>query len=697
MKSQQQIPPAAGMWAIGAVGSAMILGAFFAGSLYAALGMAAISLALAGYLATGQGTEAEQLKAGLLKLMGRKRDFLFDEVKAWREYGELGALTSEAMEYNMRRREFYRGAVFAVGTPFLLCDAAGTITHVSVSMQALLKKSEADVRGKTVSEAFYNKKGASVTERVIADRKDLSQELSLELWDGRKIDILAVVNCIRGIGGEVLGAVVCLADLAEVKEQSRALQKQQEQAMQVGNSINDLAQRVASASEELSASADEQAKGANRQKAQTESVSTAMEQMTSTVLEVAQNAAQSSEAAATASKAAGDGVNLVRESVKGINEVADSSRKLAQVLGQLDSQAAEIDRIINVINDIADQTNLLALNAAIEAARAGDAGRGFAVVADEVRKLAEKTMTATKEVENSIREIQERSQNAVTTMRQTEKQVEVSTELSNRTGLALEEIMKRIEDVTQRVAQIATAAEEQSSAAEEINKNIEDIAGIAKEAEEGADQSASATRELAELAQNLLQLSMTFSATKSDESRLRSSSGQMKGILPKLMYDYVGIKYGQAVQGKVAEALGNPMFMPTSSYPDQVLKQMAEVIGQATGQDLRAVFVDLGKYTIGQFHKMYKSYFKASNLKEFLLTMNQTHADLTKALPGIVPPRFSYEDRGNKLTMIYKSRRGYQHYFEGILRGAAEFYKTRVDITVKIQDAETARADITFL
>ncbi|MHC1752130.1 methyl-accepting chemotaxis protein [Humidesulfovibrio sp.] len=697
MKSQQQIPPAAGMWAIGAVGSALILGAFFAGNLYAALGMAAISLGLAGYLATSQGAEVEQLKAGLMKLMGRKRDFLFDEVKSWREHGELSALASEAIEYNMRRREFYRGAVLAVGTPFLLCDGTGSITHVSSSMLALLKKPEADVRGKTVSEAFYDKKGASITERVIADRKDLSQELSLELWDGRKVDVLAVVNCIRSIGSEVLGAVVCLADLAEVKEQSRALQKQQEQAMKVGNSINDLAQRVASASEELSASADEQAKGANRQKAQTESVSTAMEQMTATVLEVAQNATQSSEAAATASKAAGDGVNLVRESVKGINEVADSSRKLAQVLGQLDSQAAEIDRIINVINDIADQTNLLALNAAIEAARAGDAGRGFAVVADEVRKLAEKTMTATKEVENSIREIQERSQNAVATMRQTEKQVEVSTELSNRTGQALEEIMKRIEDVTQRVAQIATAAEEQSSAAEEINKNIEDIAGIAKEAEEGADQSASATRELAELAQNLLQLSMTFSATKADESKLRSSSGQMKGILPKLMYEYVGIKFGQAVQAKVAEALGNPMFMPTSSYPDQVLKQMAEVIGQATGQDLRTVFVELGKYTIGQFHKMYKPYFKAQNLKDFLLTMNQTHADLTKALPGIVPPRFSYEDRGNKLTMIYKSRRGYQHYFEGILRGAAEFYKARVDITVQVQDAETARAVITFL
>ena len=85
----------------------------------------------------------------------------------------------------------------------------------------------------------------------------------------------------------------------------------------------------------------------------------------------------------------GDVVAQVVDTMKGIN---DSSKKIAD--------------IITVIDGIAFQTNILALNAAVEAARAGEQGRGFAVVADEVRKLAERTSSATTEIEQMIVAIQ---------------------------------------------------------------------------------------------------------------------------------------------------------------------------------------------------------------------------------------------------------------------------------------------------
>jgi len=480
----------------------------------------------------------------------------------------------------------------------------------------------------------------------------------------------------------------------EAKLQAESAKR--EGMLDAAGKLEEIVERITSSSEELSAQVELMSRGMDLQRDRVGETATAMEQMNASVISVARQAGEVADSAATARNKAAGGAEVVRRSQDAIGHVNTIALQLKENMEQLGQQAQAIGQVMNVINDIADQTNLLALNAAIEAARAGDAGRGFAVVADEVRKLAEKTMTATKEVENSIREIQERSQHAVSTMRETEKQVEASTDLSNRTGKALEEIMGRIDDVTSRVAQIATAAEEQSSAAEEINRNIEDIAGIAKESEEGAGQSASATRELAELAQQLLQMSMSFSASRADASKLRASQGQMKGILPKLMLEYVQLKFGQPTYDKVTAALGNPTFLPAQSYPDQVLKQMGELVARETGKDLRTVFVDLGKHTIGQFYKLYRPYFKAKTLKDFYLTMNETHAELTRANPGIVPPRFSYEDRGNKLTMIYKSRRGYHHYFEGILRGAAEHFKTPVDITVQVQDPETARAEITF-
>jgi methyl-accepting chemotaxis protein len=669
---------------------------FFTANLWVAVGCLVLGVVCSVWLFMTAAGSDRALLEGLARVNEKKREFLFDEVLSWQKLGPLAARVSEVVAFNMHRREFYRGAVQAVGTPFLMCDDKGVVTHVSDSMAALLKKPHKDILGQTVSRAFYGKDGGSITEDVLRTKGKVSEEKRLTLWDGRVLDIFFYVDCIRNSKGEVLGAVLSLADMTLANEQRHKIDDTHAEMLTLGRQINELAQRVASASEELSASADEQARGAQQQKAQADTVATAMEEMTATVLEVAQNASKTAEAANHANSAAGEGSGRVREAVTGITEVTRSAGRLGQVLTDLDSQAAEIGRIIGVINDIADQTNLLALNAAIEAARAGEAGRGFAVVADEVRKLAEKTMTATKEVEQSIGRIQEGSRQAVSSMRDTERQVAVGAEATDKAGVSLEQIINSILDMSGQVAQIATAAEEQSSAAEEINHSIEEIAVVAAEAEEGATQTAQATRELAALSQELLTLSLAFSGETADMSKLRASKGDMKGILPKLMQEFIRQNFDRKVYERMQEEMGKPTFLPTDSYPDQVLAQMADLISNVSGQSPRDIFLKLGRFTVPQFHRMYRRYFKAKTLKDFYLTMNDTHARLTKEFPGIHPPRFTYEDKGDTLIMTYHSKRGYPHYFEGILNGAAEFFKERVKINVAKVNDETYRADIVF-
>ena len=635
-----------------------------------------------------------RLKAALKRLSGGGEPLQGDAELLG---GTLGDLARD-LDDRMEEAAYFEQALRALGSPALICDDKGRVRLATQSLLKLLRKSEEKVVGQTVGQALYDRDNGSLTEKALRTLKPVAEIQDLKLWDGRTIPVQLYVNIVYDDSGAPIGAAASFLDLSAQVAHQQEIEEQRERMKQAGERISGLAEHVASATELLSASADEQAQGAQKQRRQTASVAASMEEMTGTVLEVARNATVTSEAAGEANTSASEGVAMVNDAVSAINQVAESARQLGLEIGELDSQAGAIGQIINVINDIADQTNLLALNAAIEAARAGEAGRGFAVVADEVRKLAEKTMDATKEVENAIIAIQDRSKEATSSMQATAVKVDESTALSNRAGEALQRIMDNIGDMVKRVTQIATAAEEQSSAAEGIMRSVEDIAAIAEDADEAAGQAAGATREMAELARELLSVSREFGSGKSGGgAKLRRSEGQMKGVLPKLAQEYVQKTYGEEVYAAMQAEMGDPVFLPSESYPDQVLRQMAEFAAEKSGQTIREFFIALGRYTVVRFNELYPGYFKKDSLKEFYLRMNDVHAQLTKAQPGIKPPNFTYEDKGDVLFMNYRSSRGLFEYFEGILLGAADFKGERVEIAVKPFDEQSARAEIKFL
>ncbi|HYA23753.1 MAG TPA: methyl-accepting chemotaxis protein [Terriglobales bacterium] len=288
-----------------------------------------------------------------------------------------------------------------------------------------------------------------------------------------------------------------------------------------------VAEHVASASEQLSASFAQQAQSVEMQKNQSVLIANAMQQMSSSILQVSDNANKAAGSSRQAAETARHGGAIVDQTLNKMQAISESVGASAQKMEELGKSSDQIGRIINVIDDIADQTNLLALNAAIEAARAGEQGRGFAVVADEVRKLAERTTTATKEIAQMIKNIQNETKTAVAAMEGGTQQVEDGVQSTSQAGESLKEIIRMSEQVGNMIVHIATASTEQSSASEEINKNAEEIARLVKESAVGAQQSAKACQDLAGLALALRQMVGNFKLEAGDG--LHGTSGSAGG------------------------------------------------------------------------------------------------------------------------------------------------------------------------
>ena len=355
-----------------------------------------------------------------------------------------------------------------------------------------------EYRGKTCFELFARDDFGSNTDalkRAVESKAPASSETRAHP-QGKTMDISYTAIPMLNAQGKISSVMQLITDLT-------ALKAQQSTMMQVAAQASEISNRVAAASEELSAQVEQVSRGAEMQRSRVESTASAMTEMNATVLEVARSAGQASEQTELTRHKADDGSSLVNKVVGSINTVNKVASAMHTNMQELGVQAESIGGVMNVISDIADQTNLLALNAAIEAARAGEAGRGFAVVADEVRKLAEKTMAATQEVGGNITAIQHSARVNIDAMGDASKAVTEATELASASGEALTEIVNLAAANSAVVTSIATAAEQQSATSEEINHAINEINQIVGETSDGMVQASAAVQELSRMAQEL--------------------------------------------------------------------------------------------------------------------------------------------------------------------------------------------------
>ncbi len=264
-----------------------------------------------------------------------------------------------------------------------------------------------------------------------------------------------------------------------------SLQSMQTSLATLVEGVRGNAEGLAATSEQVAQSTLDLCESTGHQARALKEATDSVQQLGVTIEHSSDQAKKANELAQVASEVAVRGGKVVAEVVDTMRGINESSRKISDIIGVIDS--------------IAFQTNILALNAAVEAARAGEQGRGFAVVAAEVRGLAKRSAEAAKEIKELI----------VASV----ARVEQGTILVDHAGATMNETVSSIQQVTDIMHTISTSGRQQSASVlqfeEAVAKIDQDTDSNAKQVE----QSAATADALSKQAQALVEAVSRFKLT----------------------------------------------------------------------------------------------------------------------------------------------------------------------------------------
>jgi methyl-accepting chemotaxis protein len=261
--------------------------------------------------------------------------------------------------------------------------------------------------------------------------------------------------------------------LDETGDLLSALGAMNENLTRVVADVRQGSENIANGSTEIAMGNSDLSHRTEQQASSLQETAASMEQIRSTVHTNSQTAHQASTMAEGASAMAARGGSVVGDVVKTMQEISTASRRIADIIGVIDS--------------IAFQTNILALNAAVEAARAGEQGRGFAVVASEVRSLAQRSAAAAREIKGLIGASTE--------------SVQRGSRLADDAGTAMTDIVTQVRRVAELIGEISTATNEQTSGINQIGDAISNL-------DRSTQQNAALVEESAAAAESLKQQSV---------------------------------------------------------------------------------------------------------------------------------------------------------------------------------------------
>lgn len=232
-------------------------------------------------------------------------------------------------------------------------------------------------------------------------------------------------------------------------------------------------------------------------------ISSTMEEFSSTASQIAQHSQGVVERADKTLEDTKVGAAEVENLTFKVNDISQNIEEGLEEIIELGRKSKEINKIMEIINNIANQTKLIAFNAALEAASAGEAGKRFGVVAVEIRRLADSVVESTAEIEDKITEIQDSVNRLVMSSEKSSELIQDGQEYAARTVAMLIESVDGVEETADAARQISLSTQQQRIASSQVVIALKDIEEGTRDSTEAIQQSSLAIAELAVLSEQM--------------------------------------------------------------------------------------------------------------------------------------------------------------------------------------------------
>ncbi len=238
---------------------------------------------------------------------------------------------------------------------------------------------------------------------------------------------------------------------------------------------------LTNSSNQIAAAVDEMDQGLNRQAEDAQNCLMQMDALSQRITKAVETVQRMGSITDNTKDVITNGMSTMDDLTDKSAATTDITKNVTGNIKNLEESLSEVERFVEMIDEIANETSLLSLNASIEAARAGEAGKGFAVVAQSVSSLSDGTIVAARQIQSVMEQIKGYANDTVQVAAQAEMIVSNQSRTVNDTIQVFHDMNEYLQNLIDEITALEEIIESMERHRNDTLAAIESISSVSEE------------------------------------------------------------------------------------------------------------------------------------------------------------------------------------------------------------------------